>query len=177
MSRRGRHPSHVNQIWERRAQLRQAGMDTQCLEFPLNGRMSIVCQCVLQTSSPKCSDCQTACSLGRVQTTTTPLYHLKVSCFACVAIWFRRLKFTHATVLTLTIRNCCRKFRVGACSHSVRKVCVCRSMHAKCGCQGSVLCFGNLFLTYGYMVFRVLRDKFGSCILCSMCVCGCLKGV
>ena len=61
--------------------------------------------------------------------------------------WFRRLKFTHATVLTLTNGNCCRKFRVGACSHSVRKVCVCRSIHAKCGCQGSVTFFGILFLT------------------------------
>ena len=73
--------------------------------------------------------------------------------FACVAIpqgarfWFRRLKFIHATVSTLTIRNCCRKCRVGACSHSVRKVCVCvcRSMHAKCGCQGSVTYSENCF--------------------------------
>ena len=54
--------------------------------------------------------------------------------FACVEnphgahFWFRRLKFTHATVLTLTNGNCCRKFRVGACSHSVRKVYVCRSI-------------------------------------------------
>ena len=84
--------------------------------------------------------------------------------------WFR-LKFTHATVLTLTIRHCCRTFRVGACSHSVRKVCVCRSMHAKCGCQGSVTCFGILFLTYGYMTFRVSRGSVGSCILSSRCVC------
>ena len=95
---------------------------------------------------------------------------------ACVAIphgahfWFR-LKFTHATVLTLTIRHCCRAFRVGACSHSVRKVCVCRSMHAKCGCQRSVTCFGILFLTYGYMTFRVSRGSVGSCILSSRCVC------
>ena len=57
--------------------------------------------------------------------------------------WFRRLKFTHATVLSLTIRNCCRKLRVGAWSPSVRKVCVCRSMHAKCGCQGSDTFFRN----------------------------------
>ena len=83
VSRRGSHPSCANQIGERRAQLRLAGMDTPCLEFPLNGRMPLVCQCVLQTSSPKCSDGQTAYSLGRVQTSMTPLHHLKVSCF-CV---------------------------------------------------------------------------------------------
>ena len=83
MSRRGSHPSYANQVWERRAQLRQAGMDTPCLEFSLNGRMPTVRQCVLQTSSPKCSDGQTTYSLGSVQATTTPLHHLKVSCF-CV---------------------------------------------------------------------------------------------
>ena len=108
------------------------GMDTPCLEFPMHGRMPIVSQCVVQSSSPKCSDCETTYSLGSVQTTMIPLHHFKVSFFfACVAIpqgarfWFRRLIFTHANVLTLTIRNCCRKCRVGACSHSVRKVCVC----------------------------------------------------
>ena len=83
MSRRGSHPSYANQIGERCAQLRQAGMDTPCLEFPVNGRVPIVCQCVLQTSSPKCSDGQTAYSLGREQTTTIPSHHLKVSC-SCV---------------------------------------------------------------------------------------------
>ena len=37
VSGRGSHPSYANQIGERCAQLRQAGMDTPCLEFPLNG--------------------------------------------------------------------------------------------------------------------------------------------
>ena len=62
----------------------------------------------------------------------TPLYHFTVSCF-CVRgdpargtflVSSRRLKFSRATVLTSTNGNCCCKFRVGACSHSVRKVCV-----------------------------------------------------
>ena len=69
VSRRGSHPSYASQIGERRVQLRQAGMDTPCLEFPVNRRMPTVCQCV---KNPKCSDGQKAYSLGRVQTATTP---------------------------------------------------------------------------------------------------------
>ena len=80
--------------------------------------------------------------------------------FACVAIpqgarfWFRRLKFIHATVLTLTIRNCCRKCRVGACSHSVRKVCVCVCLSLD-ACEVRLPrerhIFGKLFFTGGYL--------------------------
>ena len=79
--------------------------------------------------------------------------------------WFRRFKFTHATVLTSTIRHCCRKFRVGAC-------CVCRSMHAKCGCQRSVtfseFCFLHMDIWYCECHVTVLGVAF---FVQSVCVC------
>ena len=160
VSRRGRHPSYANQIWKCRDQLRQAEgwthrvWSSQCMdECPLCA--SVLCKLLHR----ECSDCETTYSLGSVQTTMIPFKPFQgVMFFACVAIpqgarfRFRRLKFTHATVLTLTIRNCCRKCRVGACSHSVRKVCVC-----VCVCLSLDACevrlpserhiFGKLFLT------------------------------
>ena len=106
---------------------------------PLNGRMPTVCQCVLQRLPRNVRMVRhralwAVCRQQRLRCTISRCHVL-----ACVAIphgahfWFRRLKFTHATVLTLTIRNCCHKFRFGACSHSVRKVCVCHSMHVAKG--------------------------------------------
>ena len=103
---------------------------------------------------------------------------------ACVAIppgahfWVRRLNFTHVAVLTLTIGNCCRKLRVGACSHSVRKVCVCRSMHAKCSWQGGVTfsenCFPHEDLWYSECYVSVLGIAFFVqgvcvCVVCKEC--------
>ena len=167
---------------ERRAQLRLAGgMDTPCLEFPLNGRIAPcvpVCSANFFTEMFGWSDSVLFGTRADNNDSVAPSQWCHV--FACVAIphgalfWFRRLKFTHATVLTLTIRNCCRKFRVGACSHRVvcaRCVFVARCMRRAVAMGAShvwEICFSYMDIWYSECYVIVLGVAFfvqGVCVV------------
>ena len=86
--------------------------------------------------------------------------------------WFRRLKFTHATVLTLTNGNCCRKFALErvltVCARCVFVARYMRSAVAKGASHFSEFCFSHDDVWYSECDVLVLRIAFfvqGVCVV------------